>query len=102
MLLATGILMALSDPSAMKTGLTNQPALGNMIAFSSAGAGAVYGILNQKNSKLFHPIILMTHLFTFIVFIQLLVFPQFQDNPKFFSFDPEYGAFGWMNNLKSF
>ncbi len=62
-LLGIGIFIALDDPLAMKKGETNEPMLGCLIAFGSAGFGAVYGIINQTNSRIFHPIILMTHLF---------------------------------------
>jgi hypothetical protein len=101
-LLAIGVLIALNDPLAMKKGETNEPMLGCLIAFSGAGFGAVYGIINQTNSRIFHPIIMMTQLFWFMTIIQLLTFSYFQDNPKFYSFDPEYGVFGWVSNLETF
>ena len=41
-------------------------------------------------------------MFFFIGIYQLLVFPFFQDNPLYFSFDTEMGAFGWLAEPSTF
>lgn len=97
-----GLIVTLSDPEAKKQGDDSQQALGNLLAFAGAGFGAIVGLLSQKNSQVFHPIVYLAHLYFFYVVIQLSAFPFFQDNPVFYSLDPEYGAFGWMTNFKTF
>ena len=96
-----GVALMLTDPFATKVGEGDQAYIGDTIAFLGAGLGAVFGLLNQQNLKLYHPFVLTTHCFCFSVIFQLLLFPFLEDNELFYSTDPNYGVFGWMSDLST-
>jgi len=58
-----GVFLMLTDPYAVKIGGTGNQYLGDLIGFLGAGAGAMLGLYNSRNSKLLHPIVVMTHIF---------------------------------------
>lgn len=97
-LYVVGVFLMLTDPFAIKEGGVGNQYIGDLITFLSAGSGAILGIYNSRNSKLVHPIVLMTHT-TIISVIFQIGFASFMLGPsKVLSFDPEYGAFGWMTD----
>ena len=55
-----GVILMITDPFATKFG--KRPSyLGDLIPFLGAGLGALFGLMNQQNLKMFHPFVLMTH-----------------------------------------
>lgn len=96
-----GVIIMLSDPFAMKQAGKTNYLLGNVISLTGAGFAAIIWLLSNRNCQIFHPMVLLTHMYFFYVVIQLLVFPYFQDIQLFYSFDSESGAFGWISNIKN-
>ena len=90
-----------SDPYAKKVGVDDQSYLGALISFLGAGFGAIQGYMNHKATHL-HPIVRMHQFFIFSVVYQMVFFPIFIQNSKFYSMDPEYGAFGWLSSWHNF
>lgn len=101
-LFGLGVFVMLTDPLAKKQGGEGNPALGNTLAFVSAGFGAIAGLMTLRNTQIFHPIVYLTVMFLFYALLQMAVFPFLYDNPLFFSFDSKFGVFGWMTNFPAF
>lgn len=72
-LFAIGVLFMLTDPFAAKTDGDQNMYLGDLIAFLSAAAGAMLGLLNSNNAKLIHPVILLGQVSLFSVFYQIVL-----------------------------
>jgi hypothetical protein len=95
---ALGVILMFTDPYAIKVDGIGSQYLGDLIAFLGAGSGAIVGILNSTNTKLMHPLVLMSQLLTISVVYQT-AFCCFMLGPdKVLSFDPGYGVFGWMSD----
>jgi len=90
-----------ADPHAKKVGAEAPSYLGDLIPFIGAGFGALQGYINHKATHL-HPLIQMHHFFIFSFIFQMIFFPLFVRHPEFYSFDPNYGAFGWLSNSSNF
>lgn len=93
-----GVLIMLSDPLATKTGEGTNKMLGNFLAIGGALGGALYGICSTKLKRDSEQVVCMFYLFLGHFIIQILLFPHLEENPLFFSFDSEFGIFGWMSN----
>ena len=93
-----GIFLLLTDPYAIKEGGTGNQYVGDLIAFISAFAGALQSKFNSKSWKLVHPIVLLTHSWIFNMIFQLIMASCIIGPKLVFSFDQEYGAFGWATS----
>ncbi|CAI2384683.1 unnamed protein product [Moneuplotes crassus] len=94
-----GILVMISDPNATKTNNDMDKSLGNFLALTGALCGALYGIVSNKMKRDSPQEVCMFYLFLGHFIIQLIFFPQVEDNSLLFSFDPEYGMFGWLSDF---
>lgn len=98
-----GVYLMFTDPFAVKSGGGGDRLWGNLIPFIGAGMGAILGYINSSKYYQLHPLVRMAQYFLFGVFYQLIFSPLFiQDNEKYYSFDPEYGAFGWLGSWSNF
>lgn len=91
-----------TDSSATKTGMNGQSYLGDLYAFIGAGSSAVFNIINEGKMQSMHPLVTLTQNFIFATLFQLLTFPFLVGPSVFFSFDPAFGAFGWLTNPNAF
>lgn len=48
-----------------------------------------------------HPIVKITQYFIFGFIFQMIVFPFFMNNDKYYTFDSQWGAFGWLTNWET-
>ena len=69
---AIGVLLMLTDPFATKIDGGGNQFLGDIIAFVSAGAGAILGVYNSNNAKIIHPIILLGQVSFFSIIYQIV------------------------------
>ena len=69
-LFAVGVFLMLTDPFAVKTGDSSNLILGDVIAFLSAGFGAILGLYNSNNAKIIHPVTLYGQINFFSIFYQ--------------------------------
>ena len=90
-----------NDPHASKIGMDSQSYLGDLIAFLGASGWAIYAYLAKRNKIKIHPFVTATYMFFFWWIHQFIFFPYFSSSSCFFSFDIEYGAFGWLVDSKS-
>ncbi|CAI2368274.1 unnamed protein product [Moneuplotes crassus] len=97
-----GVIVMLTDPLANKTDEGMNKPLGNFLALTGALGGALYGIVCNKMKRDSPQEVYMFYLFLGHFIIQLIFFSYVEDNPLFFSFDPEYGMFGWLSDPWSF
>lgn len=96
-----GVYLMFTDPFATKAGMESQSYLGDFYAFIGAGASALCIYYSKKNVKLM-PIVSLTQIFIVFVFFTYAIFPFLTSSPNFFSFDPEYGAFGFLVDWNAF
>lgn len=96
-----GVFLMFSDPYAVKTGEGGNAFWGRLIPFLGAGAGALLGYLNSNKDGQIHPVIRLAHYFFYGIIFQLIFFPLFLTNDKFYSFDSKYGCFGWMSTWEN-
>lgn len=89
------------DPYAVKTGDEGDPFWGRIIPFLGAGCGALQGFLISGKGPQLHPLTKLAQYFSFGFIFQLIAFPYFMDNDLYYSFDPKWGAFGWLSNWDS-
>ncbi|CAI2368503.1 unnamed protein product [Moneuplotes crassus] len=93
-----GAVIMLSDPLASKIGEEMNKPLGNLIAIIGALGGALYGITSTKIKRDNPQQVALLHIFVGNFLLQITVYPHFEANPLFFSFDPEFGIFGWLSD----
>lgn len=93
-----GVFLLLTDPFAIKEGATGNQYVGDLIAFISAFAGALQSKFNSRSCKLVHPIVLLTHNLVFSIIFQLTMACCMISPRLVFSFDKEFGAFGWLTS----
>ena len=93
-----GVWFMFSDPNASKVGMEGQSYLGDLVAFLGAGGWAMYVYLAKRSGLELHPYVTWTYMFVFLWIHQFIIFPFFSDSQNFFSFDVEYGAFGWLTD----
>lgn len=97
-----GVFLLFTDPYAVKIGGSGNQYIGDLITFLGAGAGAILGFYNSRNSKLIHPVVIMNHCLVFSSIFQI-TFASFMLGPsRVLSFDTEYGAFGWIADTDTF
>ncbi|CAI2368181.1 unnamed protein product [Moneuplotes crassus] len=93
-----GAVIMLSDPLANKIGEEMNKPLGNLIAIIGALGGALYGITSTKMRRDNPQEVALLHIFVGNFILQIIAYPYFDENPLFFSFDPEFGIFGWVSD----
>ena len=97
-----GVAFMFSDQSASKTWSDGQSYKGDLFAFLGAGSWAIFTYLNKKIKLCIDPITKSAQCYMFSMIFQFAMFPFLTSSDKFFSFDPELGAFGWMYDWDSF
>lgn len=95
-----GAFLMFTDKHAAKASGEEASLIGALISFLGAGFGAVLGYLNSK-SKTLHPIVTMTQFLSFTVVYQLIFFPLFIQDSRYYSFDSDFGAFGWLTKSRN-
>jgi len=94
-----GVFLMLTDPYAVKEEGSGNQYIGDLIPFLGAGAGAINGYLNSKNSTMVNPLVLMFQVFLCQTCYQLM-FGSIVNGPlTFLSFDAHNGAFGWLTDF---
>ncbi|CAI2371622.1 unnamed protein product [Moneuplotes crassus] len=93
-----GVLIMVTDPFALKKDESQNKAFGDIIAFTTSLGGALYGIFNEKVRRDTPFQVEMFQLFCFQFIFETILIPLFDFNPKYFSFDRQYGMFGWLND----
>ena len=99
---AIGVLLMLTDPFATKIDGDGNQFLGDIIAFVSAGAGAILGVYNSNNAKIIHPIILLGQVSFFSIIYQIVFCWILLGPSTSLSMNQEYGIFGWFSNANLF
>lgn len=89
-----------TDPFAVKPGSSGPSLLGALISFVGAGFGALQGYVNSQSAGL-DPLIKMQQFTMFVAILQLIFFPLFIQDDRFYSFDSYYGAFGWLADIET-
>ena len=97
-LFAFGIVMLLTDPFARKENRVENQFLGDIVAFTGALSWSIQGVLSSRNYKLIHPLILSTHCTFIFVIFQLIIASAMVGPRVVFSFNQDYGAFGWLSD----
>ena len=64
----------------------------------AAISAAAFSIVNKYDKTHVHPIVLSWQGFWFTILFQFTLFPYLSGSGKYFSFDSEYGAFGWLTD----
>lgn len=90
------------DPFAVKTGDGGDPFWGRLIPFLASGCGALQGYMISGKGPQLHPLTKLAQYFMFGLIFQMITFPLIMDNDLYYSFDPQFGAFGWLSNWDSF
>jgi hypothetical protein len=97
-----GVYLMFTDPSATKSNMDGQSYLGDLYAFLGAGCWAAFNLMNEGKSAEVHLLVTLAQNFILSTMFQLLIFPFFVGPSLFFSFNPNYGVFGFLVNFDAF
>ena len=97
-----GIFFLLTDPYALKEGKAEISYLGVILAINGAICLALFSYTIKYTKSQLHPIVQTEILFLTMLVWVLILFPFLSKSERFFSFDPEYGVFGWLTNWTYF
>ena len=97
-----GIFFLFTDPFALKAGTTEPSYFGDFLAMIGAFCAAMYSYFIKYVKYDLHPMIKTIYGFLTSITYMYILFPFLTMSDKFFSFDPEYGTFGWLTNWTCF